>query len=168
MSKYPLYNQTGLQKNNKSYIMYSLANKHIELKQIQNEYEAKISKIKIDLTALETTICLFDRDCSKTIEKLNVKSSKSTARNRNKYFAKDECRKLILTALRTTIEPLIRSEVSLKVQDLRDIDKSDNYINKNIQKIVVEILRTLEKGNIIEQVGKDGLIIESIKQLCKP
>ncbi len=57
---HPLYNQTGLQKNNKSHILYSLANNQMELKQIQDEYKAKISKIKNDLMALETTICLFD------------------------------------------------------------------------------------------------------------
>ena len=46
MGKHPLYNTTGLQKNNKSHVVYALANKQMELKQIQNEYEAKISKIK--------------------------------------------------------------------------------------------------------------------------
>jgi hypothetical protein len=72
MSKHPLYNQTGLQRDNKSHVLYALANKQMELKLIQDEYEAKISKIRVDLLALETTICLFNGDCSKTIEKLNI------------------------------------------------------------------------------------------------
>ena len=41
MGKHPLYNQTGFQKNNKSHVLYALANKQMELKQIQDEYEAK-------------------------------------------------------------------------------------------------------------------------------
>ncbi len=63
MSKHPFYNQTGLQRDNKSHVLYALANKQMELKLIQEEYEAKISKIRVDLSALETTICLFDGEC---------------------------------------------------------------------------------------------------------
>ena len=159
MGRHPLYNQTGLQKNNKSHIMYALANKQMELKQIQEEFEAKISKIKSDLEAMEQVICLFDGDCGKTIKKLNVKSSKSKPRTRNKHFINGECRKLVLSVMRTNTEQLTTSDISLKVQDLKKIDKNDNILNKNIQKIVVQILRTLEKSNIIEQVGKDGLSI---------
>ena len=64
MSKHPLYNQTGLQKENKSHVLYTLADKQMELKLIQDEYEAKVSKIRRDLAALETTICLFDENCT--------------------------------------------------------------------------------------------------------
>lgn len=159
MGKHPLYNQTGLQKNNKSHVLYALANKQMELKQIQDEYEVKISKIKSDLEAMEQVICLFDRDCGKTIKKLNVKSSKSKSRARNKHFINGECKKLVLSVMRTNKEQLTTSDISLKVQDLKKIDKRDNVLNKNIQKIVVQILRTLEKSNIIEQIGKDGLSI---------
>lgn len=159
MGKHPLYNQTGLQRDNKSHVLYALANKQMELKQIQDEYEIKISKIKLDLVALETTICLFDCNCDSTIKKLNVTSSKSKPKTRNKHFDKGECKKLVLSVMRTAREQLTTSDISLKVQDLKKIDKRDNTLNKNIQKIVVLILRTLEKSNIIEQVGKDGLSI---------
>lgn len=63
MSKHPLYNKTGLQKNNKSHVLYALADKQIELQKLQEEYSTKIAKVKSDLSALETTICLFDDDC---------------------------------------------------------------------------------------------------------
>jgi hypothetical protein len=159
MGKHPLYNQTGLQKNNKSHVLYALANKQMELKQIQDEYEAKILKVKADLEAMEQVICLFDRDCGKTIKKLNTKSSNTKPRARNKHFINGECKKLVLSVMRTNTEQLTTSDISLKVQDLKKIDKSDNILNKNIQKIVVQILRALEKINIIEQIGKDGLSI---------
>ena len=166
MSKHPLYNTTGLQKNNKSHIMYALANKQMELKQLEDKYKAKISKIKTDLTALETTICLFDNNCDKTIENLNIKTAKSTPKKRNKYFIKGECRKLVLKALRVATKPLKTSDISIKVQKLKDININDNFINKNIQKIIVEHLRAMEKSNLVEQVGKDGLnILWKIKDL---
>lgn len=123
MGKHPLYNQTGLQRDNKSHVLYALANKQMELKQIQDEYEIKISKIKLDLVALETTICLFDCNCDSTIKKLNVASSKSKPRTRNKHFDKGECKKLVLSVMRTTREQLTTSDISLKVQDLKKIDK---------------------------------------------
>ena len=66
MSKHPLYNTTGLQKNNKSHVLYALANKQMELQELQEEYSKKISKVQSDLSALEATICLFDGDCDKT------------------------------------------------------------------------------------------------------
>ena len=161
---HPLYNKTGLQKNNKSHVMYALANKQMELKQLENEYEAKIAKIKTDLTALETTICLFDENCTETISKLNTKSSKYTSRTRNKYFIKGECKKLILTALRTANTPLKTSQISLKVQDLKNISKNDTSINKDIQKICVRFLRILSEHNLVEEVGSEGLnILWSIK-----
>ena len=163
---HPLYNKTGLQKNNKSHVMYALANKQMELKQLENEYEAKISKIKTDLTALETTICLFDENCNETISKLNTISSKSTPRKRNRYFVKGECKKLILTALRTTTTPLKTSQISLKVQDLKNISKNDISVNKDIQKICIVTLRTLTENNLVEEIGKDGTsILWSIKKL---
>ena len=108
---------------------------------------------------MEQVICLFDGDCGKTIKKLNKKASKATPRVRNSYFDRGEAKKIVLKVLRTNTDKLTTSDISLKVQDLKKIDKSDNAVNKNIQKIVVQILRTLESSNIIEQVGKDGLSI---------
>lgn len=159
MGKHPLYNTTGLQKNNKSHVLYALTNKQIELKQLEDEYEKKISKIKADLTAMEQVICLFDGDCGKTIEKINNKSATSKPRVRNKYFSKGECRKLVLTALRTATVPLKTEQISLKVQDLKKISKNDIVVNKGIQKIVVEHLRAMEKSNLVLPTGKEGLNI---------
>ena len=45
MSKHPLYNTTGLQKNNKSHVLYALADKQMELKQFEDEYKSKIAKV---------------------------------------------------------------------------------------------------------------------------
>ena len=47
MSKHPLYNNSGLQKNNKSHVLYALANKQMELKQLEDEYQTKLLKIKL-------------------------------------------------------------------------------------------------------------------------
>jgi hypothetical protein len=41
MSKHPLYNTTGLQKNKKSHVLYALANKQMELKQLEDDVISK-------------------------------------------------------------------------------------------------------------------------------
>ncbi|WP_321778631.1 hypothetical protein [Sulfurimonas sp.] len=159
MSKHTLYNTTGLQKNNKSHVLYALADKQMELKQLQKEYSKKISKIKLDLLSLKSTICLFDDDCEETISKINNKTSHSGVKKRNSYFERSEVRKLILTALRTADSPLQTSEVSLLCQSAKNLASDDIVTNKAIQKIVVLTLRELEKKNLVKAVGKDGLAI---------
>ena len=159
MSKHPLYNATGLQKNNKSHVLYALADKQMELKQLQKDYTRKITKIKSDLSALKSIVCLFDEDCEETIAKINKKTTCSSAKKRNSYFERGEVRKLILSTLRTASEPLQTSEISLLCQSAKNIDSSDTSTNKAIQKIVVLVLRELEKKNLVEAVGKVGLAI---------
>jgi len=166
MSKHPLYNTTGLQKNNKSHVLYALTNKQMELQQLQEEYSKKITKIKGDLSALEATICLFDGDCGKTLQKINGKVKKSTSQKRNIFFERGEIKKIVLKVLRTANKPLRTDEVSLLCQELKQIPTDSERDNKTIQKIVVETLRGIEKNSLVEQVGKEGLsIIWKIKEL---
>ena len=119
MGKHPLYNETGLQKDNKSHVLYALANKQMELKQIQDEYEAKILKIKADLEAMEQVICLFDGDCGKTIEKLNIKSSSNNRKPRKSYFKSGEAMSLILKTLRVANKELSFQELLKLIWDIK-------------------------------------------------
>ena len=157
MSKHPLYNTTGLQKNNKSHVLYALADKQMELKQLEDEYKSKIAKVKSDLLALEHTICLFDSDCVETISKISKKSSHGRYKKRNSYFDRGEAKKFILTALRTANEPLKTIDVTLSCQRAKNISTENRDTNKAVGKIIVETLRQLEKNNLVEVVGKDGL-----------
>lgn len=154
MSKHPFYNTTGLQKNNKSHILYALADKQMELKQLEDEYKSKIVKVKSDLSALEHTICLFDEDCDETIAKI---SAKKRVMKRNSYFERGEVRKLILKALRTASKPLKTSDITLSCQNAKGITTHDKERNQAIGKVIVETLRQLEKNTLVEVVGKDGL-----------
>lgn len=171
MSKHPLYNSTGLQRNNKSHVLYALADKKMELKHLEDEYQTKLLKLQSDISALETTICLFDSNCRETISKIDKKVSKNTNRSRsqfvrNSYFEKGECKKLVLDVLRRSKETLSTEDISLKLQDIKDISKDDTVLNKKIQKTVVAMLRKLEKVNLVNQVGKRGLeILWDIKEL---
>ena len=157
MSKHPLYNTTGLQKHNKSHVLYALADKQMELKHLEDEYQSKIAKVKSDLSALEHTICLFDGDCNETIAKITQKSAKKRVVSRNRYFQRGEIKKLVLTALRTADKPLKTSDIALSCQKIKNISTANNETNKTISKNIIKTLRELEKSNIVEVVGKDGL-----------
>jgi len=154
MNKHPLYNTTGLQKNNKSHVIYALANKQMELKQIQDEYEVKILKVKADLEAMEQVICLFDRDCNKTIKKLNTKSTNAIPKKRNKYFIKGECKKLILTILRTFTEALKSDEITASIIKIKKLENED-FIK--VQKSILAQLKLLEENNLAYKFDRVGL-----------
>lgn len=154
MGKHPLYNQTGLQRDNKSHVLYALASKQMELKQIQDEYEIKISKIKLDLVALETTICLFDCDCNETIKKISEKSKSSKKRERNLLFERGELKKLILMTLRTSNNPLKTDEITNNTLKIKEFD---NQYFVNVQKSVLNQLVVIEKNQIAYKSSKEGL-----------
>ncbi len=154
MSNHPLYNNSGLQKNNKSHVMYALANKQMELKSLEDEYRRKIDKIKTDLEAMEQVICLFDGNCSETIEKLNNRSGTRIFNKRNKYFIKGECKKLILTVLRTAKEPLKSDEITTSIIKIRNLENED-FIK--IQKSILVQLNVLEENNLAYKFDRVGL-----------
>lgn len=147
---HPLYNNSGLQKNNKSHVLYALADKQMELKKTEIEYEAKIKKIKTDLIALETTICLFDEDGEITIKKLNIKSNKSISTTRNSYFKRGEPKSIILRILRESDTSLTTEEVTRKCIIIQELDSEDKDLYIRIGKTVIMTLRKLESANLIE------------------
>ncbi len=165
---HPLYNQSGLQKNNKSHVLYALANKQMELNQIQDEYEAKINKIKTDLLALETTICLFDSNGSGMIKKLNKRSSNSSTKpkTRNRYFKSGEAKTIILRILRESNISLSTEDISKKAIVIQNLQQDDDFILRSIGKTIISVLRRLEDNNIIildDSIYKGRLLYWKIK-----
>lgn len=157
MGQHPLYNSTGLQKNNKSHILYALANKQMELKQLEEEYEIKISKIKSDISAMEQVICLFDGDCDETIEKINTHNESKRVRAKSKsLFSHGELKQLVLKTLRTSNKPLKTDDIALEVIETKGFELSDEIISK-VQKAISHQTRVLEKEGLISPIGKEGL-----------
>ena len=110
MSKHPLYNQAGLQKNNQSHVLYALVDKQLELQQLKDEYSKKLIKLQNDLTALEATICLFDENCSETIEKIKQKAT--DCKKKVRLFKNGELTSLVLQFLKESSAPLSTKELA--------------------------------------------------------
>jgi len=163
MEKHQLYNHTGLSVNNKSHVLYALVDKQNQIKFLIEEYQDKLNMAKDNLSSIEQTICIFDNNCEELIKS---KRTKRSTQPKKKYFNKGECKKLILTTLRTATRPLKTNEVAYLIRDVKNIKRHDVEASKDIQKIIGEILRVLEKGNLVYRIGKDGSsVIWSIKPL---
>ena len=161
MSKHPLYNTTGFQRDNKSHVMYALASKQMELIQVQKEYEVKISKIKSDLTAMEQVICLFDGDCANTIEKIRNKVKISKPKSATSYtifFERGELKKLILKVIRTSPKSMKTDEITDEIIRIKEL-KNDRDTTYKVQKSVVNQVSLLENSSLLERDGKEGLSI---------
>jgi hypothetical protein len=149
MGKHPLYNETGLQKNNKSHVLYALANKQMELKQIQDEYEAKISKIKSDLRAMEQVICIFDSNCSETLDKIN---SKPIRKNKPRLFRNNELRTLVIKNIKESEKPITNRELGEIIKKLKNID-----VEIDITTNVKDCTKVLSSRGLIKNVSEfDG------------
>ncbi|MBD3840008.1 MAG: hypothetical protein IE878_06460 [Epsilonproteobacteria bacterium] len=156
MSRHPLYNSTGLQRNNRSHVLYALADKKMKLKRLEDKYSAKLLKLQSDISALETTICLFDGDCDKTITKIDEKVSKSKAKAvRNSYFEKGECKMLVLSMLRESGIPLDTSNISMLLAEKKALDLDKSSLT-NLQKTVLNTLGKCEQSGLISKVGKNS------------
>ena len=62
MSKHPLYNETGLLKNNKPQVLYSLVNKRAELDGLRIETKNRLLQLEYELKIIDETIKIFDPD----------------------------------------------------------------------------------------------------------
>jgi len=90
----------------------------MELKQLQEEYNKKIVKIKDDLLALKTTICLFDGDCGETLQKLN----NHTTHKHTRRFKRGEMSSLILKELKSSDKTMTIKEITFNIQQKYDFD----------------------------------------------
>lgn len=154
MSKHPLYNETGLQRNNKSHVLYALADKKIELQNLESEYKAKLIKLKSDVLALETTICLFDGNCNETLNKINsIKPRAKTSRHH--YFKNGEGMRLVLETLRLADEPLTATEIIDTVAKKKGLEFSCSEERYSFSQSISVQLNAISKKGIIMKVGGD-------------
>lgn len=62
MSKHPLYNDTGLIKNNKPQVLYALVNKRAELDGLRIEAKNRLLQLEYELKTIDEAIKIFDPD----------------------------------------------------------------------------------------------------------
>jgi hypothetical protein len=78
--------------------------------------------------------------------------------HRNRYFETGEAKVLILDTLRGLKKPIKTDELSNIIASKKGLTL-DSYQQKTFNKSIIGVLGTLEKSDLIERTGKDGLVI---------
>ena len=105
MSKHPLYNQTGLQKNNQFHVLYALVDKQLELQQLKDE------------------------NCSETIEKIKQKAT--DCKKKVRLFKNGELTSLVLQFLKESSAPLSTKELADLITEYKQFKNRD--IRSNVK-----------------------------------
>ena len=134
-----------------THVISALVSKRSELLGEIEHYEALVKEYRLNLSTIDKTIHIFD-------DNYDLRTVKSKKIHRNRYFETGEAKVLILDILRGLKEPI-------KTDALSDIIASkkglilDGSQQKTFNKSIIGVLGTLEKSDLIERVGKDGLVI---------
>lgn len=140
------------------HVISALTKKRSELLGDIKHYESIIVSLKDNLSTINKTIHIFD-------ENYNLASVKAKQLSKNRYFDGGEAKILILDLLRTYTKPLKTDEITQYLSDIKSISIDSDYERRTFQKSVVGALDRLQKDNLVERAGRDGLImIWQIKQ----
>ena len=143
-----------------THVISALVKKRSELLGELQYYEQIIKEYKANLATIDNTILIFDED----YDLLSVKPIK---KQRNKYFENGEAKTMVLDLLRKKKIPLKTDEIGSALASIKNVDISVERVRKNFNKSIVSNLSILEKQDLVERVGKDGLIIKwQIKQVA--
>lgn len=142
------------------HVIAALVKKRSELLGEIQYYEQIIKSHKDNLITIDKTIHIFD-------DSYNLSSIKAVKKYRNKYFENGEAKTMILDSLREITEPIKTDELSDIVASKKDLTFDDENSKKSFSKSIINVLGTLEKNNLVERVGKEGLtVIWQIKKVA--
>lgn len=140
------------------HVISALTKKRSELLGDIKHYESIIVSLKDNLSTINKTIHIFD-------ENYNLASVKAKQLSKNRYFEGGEAKILILDLLRTYAKPLKTDEITQYLSDIKSISIDSDYERRTFQKSVVGALDRLQKDNLVERAGRDGLMM--IWQIAK-
>lgn len=134
------------------HVISALVKKRSELLGDIQHYEQIIKEFKENLTTIDKTILIFD-------ENYRLSSIKPLKKYRNRYFETGEAKVMILDAIREAKAPLKTEEISDMIIEKKDLSFEDSSSKRTFNKSISNVLATLEKNELVERVGKDGLMV---------
>lgn len=133
------------------HVISALVSKRSETLGEIEHHEALIRKHKENLRTIDKTIHIFDKN-------YDLRTIKSKKIHRNRYFEGGEAKVLILDTLRELNEPIKTDKLSNIIASKKGLIL-DSFQQKTFNKSIIGVLSTLEKSDLIERTGKDGLVI---------
>ena len=134
-----------------THVISALVSKRSELLGEIQHHEALIKEYKLNLSTIDKTIHIFD-------DNYDLRTVKTKRVHRNRYFETGEAKVLILDTLRGLKKPIKTDELSNIIASKKGLTL-DSYQQKTFNKSIIGVLGTLEKSDLIERTGKDGLVI---------
>lgn len=142
MSKHPLYNETGLQKDNKPQVLYALVNKRAEIDGKIIALKKELFKLECDLNAIDQSITIFDPN-------LDIEIKPKMPKKETMYFPHKKVKVAIIKLLKNSesaLEITFIHESIAKEFDINIVHKHNRYTFKN------------RVGNILSTLLKDGYL----------
>ena len=135
-----------------THVISALVSKRSELLGEIQYQEALIKEHKLNLSAIDKTIHIFD-----TSYDLRTVKSKRVVRER--YFKNGEAVVLILDTLRELNKPTKTHEISEIIASRKGLLLESEYEKSTFQKAIVSSLSRATDNGLIERVGRDGVTV---------
>jgi len=134
------------------HVISALVKNRSELLGEIKHYETIIKEHKDNLSTIDKTIHIFD-------DSYDLRSVRSKRVMKNRYFASGEAKVMILDILRESNQPLKSDQICTKIASRKSLSLDTSEDNRLFNKSVSNVLNRIEKENLIERVGKDGLMV---------
>jgi hypothetical protein len=132
-----------------SHVVSGLLSKREEIAGQITTIQAEIGRLQGALTHLDNTIKLF----SPQYDLRTIKGKRTYTKSKN--FERGEAQRMTLDVLREFKRPLCSREIVDELLERKNIESTTANV-VNLQKNILTILHSLEKRNIITQVGNAG------------
>ena len=142
-----------------SHVISALVKKRSELLGNIEYYEQIIKESEENLHTIDKAILIFD-------DSYNLLSVKPINKHRNKFFKTGEAKVLILDTLRELGVPTKTDDLSKLIVNKKEIILRTAEQERSFNKSIINVLGTLERNDLVERIGKEGLtIIWKIKEI---
>jgi len=142
-----------------SHVISALVKKRSELLGNIEYYEQIIKESEDNLHTIDKAILIFD-------DSYNLSSVKPINKHRNKFFKTGEAKVLILDTLRELGVPTKTDDLSKLIANKKEIILRTAEQERSFNKSLINVLGTLERNDLVERIGKEGLtIIWKIKEI---
>ena len=132
-----------------SHVVSTLSKKRGELIGSIRHYQEKIQELDRDLDTVEMAIMIFEPDFDFRTTKVVNKHKK------NNYFKTGEAKMTILNLLRIGNKPELTDDIVSMVALGKSMSFEDKYAYRDFKKVILNNLKRLQKGNILEQINND-------------
>lgn len=152
MNKHPLYNYSGLQKNNKPQVLYALVNKKAELEGLRIEAQKRVARIESEIQTISDSIKIFDPDLEVQVKPKPPLPAKPS------YITMTRVKEALLKVLKKHKVFIHRDMLYEESANLLDIDMRVGKIRQKFKNVAAQSINIFHnQGVVIKKEGETRL-----------